>query len=136
MVPPYIYTGKDTKLDSLLITADISKTTAIILKLVEYLLKQGQTVWIDTFYNFSSLAKTLKIIHRANCVGTLKLTQKNVPIKVKNTEPTKNSGALVCQQTIPTEQRPLVGEVSANFSGYRVSRGQCNGFPWPLISVF
>jgi hypothetical protein len=29
----------------------------------------------------------------------------------------KNSGALVRQQTIPTERTPLVGEVSANFSG-------------------
>jgi hypothetical protein len=28
-----------------------------------------------------------------------------------------NSGALVRQQTVPTEWPPLVGEVSANFSG-------------------
>jgi hypothetical protein len=28
-----------------------------------------------------------------------------------------NSGALVRQRTIPTERPPLVGEVSANFSG-------------------
>jgi hypothetical protein len=28
-----------------------------------------------------------------------------------------NSGALVRQRTIPTERLPLVGEVSANFSG-------------------
>jgi hypothetical protein len=30
---------------------------------------------------------------------------------------TTNSMALVCKQTIPIEQPPLVGEVSANFSG-------------------
>jgi hypothetical protein len=30
---------------------------------------------------------------------------------------TTNSGALVRKQTIPTERPPLVGEVSANFSG-------------------
>jgi hypothetical protein len=47
-----------------------------------------------------------------------------------------NSGALVRQRTIPTERPPLVGEVSANFSGYRVSRGQRNESPMPLISVF
>jgi hypothetical protein len=35
-----------------------------------------------------------------------------------------NSVALVCERTIPTERLPLVGEVSANFRGYRVSRGQ------------
>jgi hypothetical protein len=29
----------------------------------------------------------------------------------------------------PAEQPPLVGEVSANFCGYRVSRGQRNGSP-------
>jgi hypothetical protein len=29
----------------------------------------------------------------------------------------KNTGALVCQQTTPTERPVLVGEVSANFSG-------------------
>jgi hypothetical protein len=29
-------------------------------------------------------------------------------------------------RTIPTERPPLVGEVSANFSGYRVSLGQRN----------
>jgi hypothetical protein len=29
----------------------------------------------------------------------------------------ENSGALVRQRTIPTERPPLIGEVSANFSG-------------------
>jgi hypothetical protein len=32
-------------------------------------------------------------------------------------------------RTIPTERPPLVGEVSANFSGWRVSRGQRNESP-------
>jgi hypothetical protein len=30
-------------------------------------------------------------------------------------------------RTIPTERQQLVGEVSANFCGYRVSRGQRGG---------
>jgi hypothetical protein len=47
-----------------------------------------------------------------------------------------NSVALVRERTIPTELPPLVGEVSANFCEYRVSRGQRNGFPLSLISVF
>jgi hypothetical protein len=47
-----------------------------------------------------------------------------------------NSGTLVRQRTIPTERPPLVGEVSANFSGQRVSRGQRNESPQPLISFF
>jgi hypothetical protein len=45
-------------------------------------------------------------------------------------------GALVRQRTIPTERPPLVGEVSANFSGQRVSRGHRNDSPRSLISVF
>jgi hypothetical protein len=38
-----------------------------------------------------------------------------------------NSVALVRVRTIPTERPPLVGEVSANFCGWRVLRGQHNG---------
>jgi hypothetical protein len=47
-----------------------------------------------------------------------------------------NSAALVRQRTIPTERPPLIGEVRANFSGYRMSRGHRNKCPRPLISVF
>jgi hypothetical protein len=48
----------------------------------------------------------------------------------------KNSVALVRKQTIHAERPPLVGEVCANFCRYRVSRGQHNGSPWPLIPIF
>jgi hypothetical protein len=49
-----------------------------------------------------------------------------------------NSVSFSPQATIPTERPPLDGEVSTNFCGERerVSRGQRNGFPQPLISVF
>jgi hypothetical protein len=47
-----------------------------------------------------------------------------------------NSVALVRKRTIPTERPPLVGEINANFSGQRVSRGQRNKSQRPLISVF
>jgi hypothetical protein len=60
----------------------------------------------------------------------ISLTTKNIKQNKKNSE------ALGRQLTIPTERPPLVGEVSANFSGYRVSRGQRNESPRPLISVF
>jgi hypothetical protein len=39
----------------------------------------------------------------------------------------KNSLAWVRERTITTERPPLVGEVSVNFCGYRVSRGQRDG---------
>jgi hypothetical protein len=63
--------GKGTEFNSSLITADTNKTTTIVLKLVEPLLKQDQTVWMDNFYNSSCLAKILKIVHKTDCVGTL-----------------------------------------------------------------
>ena len=47
-----------------------------------------------------------------------------------------NSVAIVRERTIPTERPPPVGEVSANFADRGVSRGQRNGSPRPLISVF
>jgi hypothetical protein len=53
-----------------------------------------------------------------------------------NREDIKTPWLLVRKRTIPTERPPLVSEVSANFSGQRVSRGQRNGFSRPLISVF
>jgi hypothetical protein len=47
-----------------------------------------------------------------------------------------SSVALGCNQIILTERPLLVGEVTANFCGYKLSRGQRNGFPRPLVSVF
>jgi hypothetical protein len=46
--------------------------------------------------------------------------------KKKNTK--LISVALVLKQTMPTERPPLVGEVSADFCGQRVLRGQLNEF--------
>jgi hypothetical protein len=42
-----------------------------------------------------------------------------------------NSVALVRERTIPTERPLLVGEVIANFCGYRVPRGQRDGSQRP-----
>jgi hypothetical protein len=48
-------------------------------------------------------------------------------------EQTTNSVALVRERTIPTERPSLVGEVSATFCGYRVSRGQRNESPRRIL---
>jgi hypothetical protein len=32
---------------------------------------------------------------------------------------TTNPVALLCERTVPTERPPLVGEINANFCGYR-----------------
>jgi hypothetical protein len=81
-----VYAGKDTELNSPLITADTNKTTATVLKLVEPPLKQGLIVWMDNFYKSPCLAKILKTIHKTDCVGTLELNRKNVPKKLKDTK--------------------------------------------------
>jgi hypothetical protein len=44
--------------------------------------------------------------------------------------------ALVRNRTILTERPPYVSEVSTNFCGKKVSRGQRNWSPRPLISIF
>jgi hypothetical protein len=94
----YIY-RQGYKLDSPLITADTNKTSAIVLKLVEPLLKQGWTVWMDNFYNSPSQAKTLKMTYKTDCVGTLQLNRKDLPLKVKNTKLKK--GEIVAQHSGP-----------------------------------
>jgi hypothetical protein len=46
-----------------------------------------------------------------------------------------NSVVLVCERIILIKRPPLVGEVSANFCGYRVQRGQCYGSLWPYFRL-
>jgi hypothetical protein len=46
---------------------------------------------------------------------------------LKKTTKINNSVALFRERTIPTKRPPLVGEVSANFCRYGVSRGQRDG---------
>jgi hypothetical protein len=82
--PFLVYTGKDTKLDSSLIPADTSKTSAIVLKLVQPPLKQDWTVWMDNFYNSPPQASTLKMTYKTDCVGILELNHTDVPPKAKN----------------------------------------------------
>jgi hypothetical protein len=69
--------------------------------------------------NLYSLMKHFLLLLLITIVTTLKL----------------NSVALVRKQTVPTERPPLVAEISVNFLGERVLRGQRDGSPRPLISV-
>lgn len=84
-----VHVGKDNKnSDSPLITADTNKTTAaFVLKLTESLLKQVHTVWMDNFYNLSSLAKTLNAVNKTDCwhtaVESRKYLQKKGDTKLK-----------------------------------------------------
>jgi predicted RND superfamily exporter protein len=73
---------------------------------------------------FNKEADELQYILSTQSIKTLQL---NVNEHKKNTSINKKAAQQwVRQQTIPTERPPLVGEVSANFSGQRVSRGQQN----------
>jgi hypothetical protein len=81
-----VYAGKDTELSSSMITLETSKTTTTLLKLLEPLLKQGQTVWMANFYNSSCLTIMLKTVHKTDYASTLKLNQKNVPKSVTDTK--------------------------------------------------
>ena len=93
-VPGYLssfisYTGKDTVFQTAFISGDTNKTVAIVLSLVEPLLEKGCTLWMDNFY------KSLK----TDCVGTVRLSRKDVPQRVK--EKKLKKGELVAQHSGP-----------------------------------
>jgi len=80
------------------ISGDTNKTAAIVLSLVEPLLKKGHTLWMDNFYNSPALAQRLKTL-KTDCVGTLRLSRKDVPQSVK--EKKLKKGELVAQHSGP-----------------------------------
>jgi len=53
------------------------------LSLVEPLLNKDRTLWMDNFYNSPAMAQRLKSL-KTDCVGTLCLTRKDVPQRVKD----------------------------------------------------
>ena len=65
-----IYTGKDNVFQTAFISCDTNKTAAIVLSLVE------------PFYNSPALAQRVKIL-KTDCVGTLHLSRKDIPQRVK-----------------------------------------------------
>jgi phage gp46-like protein len=64
-----IYTGRDARIESSLVTA-------IVMKLMGPLLKLGQTVWMDNYCNSPDLVRSLKTAYQADFMGTLKLDEK------------------------------------------------------------
>jgi len=51
------YTGKNTVLQSSLITPDTPKTAGVVLELLEPLFGREHTLWIDNFFNSPELAR-------------------------------------------------------------------------------
>jgi hypothetical protein len=66
-------------LESRLIMTEIPKTAVVVMKLPDTLLGRGHTLWMVNFYNSPELARQLNFKHSTVCVGTLKLTRKNIP---------------------------------------------------------
>ena len=78
------------------ISGDTNKTATTVLSLVEPLLKKGRTLWMDNSYNTPALAQMLKSFE-TDCVGTLRLSRKDVPQRVK--EKKLKKGELVAQHS-------------------------------------
>jgi hypothetical protein len=64
------------------------------------------------------------------------MTRKINSVHNYNLYNTKLCGLLVRKRTIQIERPPPVGEVSANFCGQKLARGERNGSPRQLISDF
>ena len=60
--------------------------------------EKGPTLWMDNFYNSPAMAQRLKTL-KTDCVGTLRLSRKDVPQSVK--EKKLKKGELVAQHSGP-----------------------------------
>jgi hypothetical protein len=87
--------------------------------------KAKHSVHIVSHYRRSEII----LVHISINVRQLK---KTFEIKLTNNN---NSVSLVRERTISTEKLPLVGEVSANICGQRVSRGQRHESPTAVFSA-
>jgi len=81
-----VYTGKNTVIQSSLITPDTPKTAAIVLELLEHLFGRANPLWLDNLFNSPELVRRLKIKHSTHCVGTLKLNRMDFPKLAKDKE--------------------------------------------------
>jgi hypothetical protein len=93
-----VYSGKDTILESFLISKDTPKATAIVLKLSEPLLHKGYTLWMDNYYNSPALAKFLKSCN-TDCVETVRVNRKVMPKKLQESKLQK--GEAIAQHSGP-----------------------------------
>jgi len=90
------------------------------------------TVHLRCMLDIYGYRHTLTIRNSYCSSTTTVVARKRHSVSFILTLPKLNSVALVRTRTIPTP----VGEVSAKFADRGVSRGQRNGSPQPLISVF
>ncbi|GBP11160.1 PiggyBac transposable element-derived protein 4 [Eumeta japonica] len=77
-----------------LLTALTGKTTKIVLNLLEGLEHKGHCVTMDNFYNSPALARYLKC-RGFDCLGTERLTRKNIPEDVKEMKKNCEKGTII-----------------------------------------
>jgi hypothetical protein len=79
---------------------------------------------------YPSPPKQIPAVHRWSSACPFRTcSSQREPLSSEVTDKT-NSVVLACERTIPNGRPPLVGDVSANFWGQRVSHGQHDGSPW------
>ncbi|GBP13126.1 PiggyBac transposable element-derived protein 4 [Eumeta japonica] len=71
------------------------KTTKIVLNLLEGLEHKGHCVTMDNFYNSPALARYLKC-RGFDCLGTERLTRKNIPEDVKEMKNCEKGTIIAC----------------------------------------
>ena len=80
-----VYTGKETILDSPIISKNVPNATAILLQLSEHLFHKDYTLWLDNYYNSEAMVKFLKSCNR-DFVGTVKANRKAVTARKQTAE--------------------------------------------------
>jgi hypothetical protein len=76
------------KLTNKFVNSNTNKTAETVIKLVEYLMDHGHTLWIDNFYNSPELTCLLKS-KETDGVRTLRVNRKNVLPFMKEKRKTK-----------------------------------------------
>jgi hypothetical protein len=80
-------------------------------------LGKKSTAWKCNYFNFQEILKGKSLQITVFEMGQIDFEKMNTGISIKSNQIITNSVALVRKRTIPTEQPPLVSELSANFCG-------------------
>jgi len=103
---------------------------------VEMSARVGQATCDDIIWRMRFVGRITKVtdLCHGKYASILRYTRTAYLVYTSKTK--LNSVALVRTRTIPTERPPPVGKLVPTFADRGVSRGQRNGSPQPLISVF
>ncbi|XP_063897734.1 piggyBac transposable element-derived protein 4-like [Helicoverpa armigera] len=112
----FIYIGKTTN-------STLPSSTSTVLRLVAPLLNLGHVLFMDNWFNSPSLARFLKR-RKTDCVGTLRVCRKNVPIAVQKAK--GNTWECQCGDLmVMAYQNRGVDRLDQMLEPYLVERKQC-----------